>query len=156
MSESKVNLKDDLVLMDIEASNAEEVIEILGSKLYQGGYVKQSYIQAIKDREKKFPTGLPTEGVGVAIPHTDVIHVNEAAIAVGILKKPVSFEMMGMPEEEVKVEVIFMLAIKAPQEQLEVLQSLMNIFQKQEVLLNIKSSKDPKEVIEIFSREMKL
>lgn len=34
-------------------------------------------MQALKDREAEFPTGINTGEKGVAIPHTDVSHVNK-------------------------------------------------------------------------------
>ena len=38
-------------------------------------------------REERFPTGLDTGNFGIAIPHTDGIHVNKPAIAIAILSK---------------------------------------------------------------------
>ena len=49
----------------------------------------------LKEREKVFSTGLNFEEMGIAIPHTDSIHVNRQAIAVGILKEPVKILSYG-------------------------------------------------------------
>ena len=77
-----VYISPELILMDIEAKTDQEAIEILAKHLYEKGIVKESYIDAVKEREKVFSTGLNFEEMGIAIPHTDSIHVNRQAIAV--------------------------------------------------------------------------
>ena len=69
----------------------EEALSYLTDKLISKGIVKESYKQAIIDREHVFPTGLQFESYGIAIPHTDVEHVNKEQIALMTLKEPVSF-----------------------------------------------------------------
>ena len=49
----------------------EGAIDALSLNLLDRKLVTVDYPQAVKDREKKFPTGLPTSPIGVAIPHTD-------------------------------------------------------------------------------------
>ena len=117
-------LDQNLVMINLEAETQQEALEKLAGRLYETGYVKETYAQAILEREKVFPTGLPTEGYGVAIPHTDVEHVHKPAVALGILQKPVKFNLMGdlNPESQVDVQIMFMLAIKEPHMQLELLQ----------------------------------
>lgn len=154
MKNNDFTLSEELILTDIEAENSSTAIHKLGGLLLDKGYVKETYPKAVSEREKTFPTGLPSKGVGVAIPHTDIEHVNKPAIAIGTLKQPVSFKMMGNPEENVDVEVVFMLAIKDPKLQLEMLQNLMAIIQKVEVLNKIKASKDPKEIVSLIQREL--
>ncbi len=151
MKEPMELLKEELIFIDIEARDREEAIEKMAKELYKKGYVKESYINAILDREKVFPTGLPTEEVGVAIPHTDAIHVNKSAMAIGVLKNPVSFQMMGMPEENVNVNIIFMMALDEPKSQIEMLQKLMSIFQEKSLLLRMRQAKTKEEIMQVFS-----
>lgn len=143
-------LKEELVVMDMDAKDANEAIGKLAEVLYKNNFVKKSYIKAVQERERIFPTGLPTEGVGVAIPHTDVEHVNIPTMAIAILDKPVRFNMMGIAKEEIDVQILFMMAIKEPEAQIELLQKLMDIFQDKEILEQILRSKTPSEVKEIF------
>ena len=144
-------LKEELIVIDMKAKNSNEAIGKLAQVLYKNAFVKESYIKAVQDREKNFPTGLPTEGVGVAIPHTDVEHVNTPAMAIAVLEEPVTFRMMGMIEEKVKVQILFMLAIKESKTQIKLLQRLMNIFEDREILEKIHKSITPGEIKEIFS-----
>ena len=82
-------------------------MEQLGETLIKEGYAKESYIQALITREQEFPTGLDVDGVGVAIPHTDVSHVIKPGIAIAVLEKPIDFIQMGSDDDHVQVEIIF-------------------------------------------------
>ncbi|MCC0670609.1 PTS sugar transporter subunit IIA [Clostridioides sp. ES-S-0145-01] len=135
--ESMQIISSNLIFKDIEVSSNEDALKFLGQRLFNEQYVKESYIEAVIAREKKYATGLPTGIYGVAIPHTDIVHVNEPGIAIGILNKPVKFIMMGTDDTEIDVKVIFMLAVKEPQEQLQLLERLMTIFQDENMLNNI-------------------
>jgi len=143
-------LDQNLVMINLEAETQQEALEKLAGRLYETGYVKDTYAQAILEREKVFPTGLPTEGYGVAIPHTDVEHVNKPAVALGILQKPVKFNLMGdlNPDSQVDVQVMFMLAIKEPHMQLELLQDIMEMIQDQELLKKMVEAESVQDLIQ--------
>lgn len=104
-------LKEELIIPGLEAKSSDDIFEALGGKLVKQGYCKESYVQALKDREAEFPTGINTGEKGVAIPHTDVSHVNKKGIAIATLKQPVEFVEMGTDDEYVNAQVIFMLAV---------------------------------------------
>lgn len=145
-----MNVKPNLIIMDMEASTDEQALDILSNRLFEEGIVKKSYIAAVKAREVEYCTGLQFEEMGIAIPHTDAEHVNDGAIGIGILKQPVSFRFMGMPEVSVHVEIIFMMAIKEAHTQIEFLQALMTIFQTEGRLKAIKDCKTAEEVVDTF------
>lgn len=107
-------LSDDLVFVNLEADDCFQVFDRLGGKLTELGYGKSSYVQALKDREKSYPTGIQVDQIGVAIPHADLEHINNTAVAIATLKEPVTFYHMGTePSEgvEVKVKFVIMLAV---------------------------------------------
>lgn len=139
------------LLMKLDVDNKEDVLNQMGGKLESTGYVKDSFTQAVCKREIVFPTGLPMKGVGIAIPHTDSEHVNEKSIAVGILKKPVVFQVMGSTDEFVDVQLVFMLAIKDPNAQLEMLEKLIENCQNEETLYTLRDCTDLNVVKEIIS-----
>lgn len=118
----------------VEAETSAEALKKIGAVLVETGYVKESYIDAIIEREKNFPTGLPTGENGVAIPHTDVCHVIRPMIAVGILKKPVLFKNMGDHNQEVPVKIVFMLAMNNCDNQVKLLSAFMGNLQDQNLL----------------------
>ncbi|MGB9813416.1 MAG: PTS sugar transporter subunit IIA [Thermovenabulum sp.] len=146
----KIAFEKELIVIGMDVKDKTEAIEKLAERLESLGYVNGEYKNAVLEREKEFPTGLPTKGVGVAIPHTDIKYVIKSAIAVGILKKPVFFNVMGNPEEEVEVKVIFMLALKEPQLQINILRDLVDIFQNETLLEKIAESKNELEILEIL------
>ncbi|MFZ7119388.1 MAG: PTS sugar transporter subunit IIA [Eubacteriaceae bacterium] len=154
MGDLGLKFSKDLVLVGVEASTDVDAIEKVASNLLEQGLVKESYINAIKEREKVFATGLPTEGYGVAVPHTDVEHVNEQSICIATLKKPVSFKVMGSIDETVDVSVMFMLALKEPHSQLAMLQAVIGIVQKPEILEKISNEKDPEVIYNIVLDEL--
>lgn len=156
MADMAVNVLDDivvspeLVMMGMEAATDQEAIGLMARMLYEQGYVKESYIQAVKDREKEFFTGLGFEEMGVALPHTDAVHVNRQAIAIGILKNPVRFSTMGELDGTVDVRLMFMLAIKKPDKQLDFLSHMIDSCQKEGNLLGICSAAGPEEAAKRF------
>src|SRR5690606_25252813 len=90
-----VKLDKELALINIDAASKEEVLELLGNKLLDKGFVKEGIVASVLQREASYPTGLPTQPHGVAIPHTDGDMVNESKIAFASLKNPVGFTAMG-------------------------------------------------------------
>lgn len=144
-------ISEDLVLIGMDASDNMTCIDTLAKLLYEKGLAKESYIQAVKDREKVYPTGLNTNGVGVAIPHSDAHHANQPAVAIGTLAKPVVFHLMGDDEQTVDVQIVFQLLIKEPQEQLDMLQSLCGLFANDALLENILAAKTPAEIIALVN-----
>lgn len=121
--------EEDLIIPDIEAVSYEEVLKILSERLYKKGYVKEGFYEKLLEREKDFPTGLPIEGdVKAAIPHASPEYVKKSKIAVGILKKPVTFIEMGSRDRFVECKLVFLLAIKDSDKHLEFLKQLMDFF----------------------------
>lgn len=143
---------DKLVCIFDKTVSRDEAIDKLTSLLEAGGYVKPSFRQAVIEREKIFPTGLPTQPVGIAIPHTDAEHVNSGAIAVGILKEPVVFSEMGNPESNVEVFIITMLAISEPDLLIPFLRKLAKTFQNADFLLGLKSAATGEEVVQKYGQ----
>lgn len=123
------------VLFDLEAKSNEEAIQKLGEELYDKGYVKASFVEETIKREKRFPTGLNVlGGVNVAIPHSDVEHVQEGTIGFAKLREPVLFNDMAESGQKIPVQLVFMLAVKEPEKQVLTLQRLMELFQEDEFL----------------------
>ncbi|MHC1735465.1 MAG: PTS sugar transporter subunit IIA [Erysipelotrichaceae bacterium] len=140
-----------LMVLDLEASTVTEVLTRLSNRLIAEGYVKESFTQAILERETEFSTGLPGLGRGVAIPHADPEHVNASVIAVGILRNPVQFKMMGNHDETIEVEVVFMLALKESHSHMSVLQSLMDVIQNESLLKQIKEAATQDTLLQLMS-----
>lgn len=155
MADQPPVLSRNLVVLDLDAANTTDVLLRLADQLQRHEYVKETYSESVVAREERFPTGLVTNGVGVAIPHTDCEHVRHPGVSVGVLARPVEFKAMGNPDDLVPVGIVFMLAIKNPDDQIELLQKLMEIIQDEAVLLTIKESRDPSQVVDILNPRLK-
>lgn len=147
------DLQEDLVVMDLEAESSEEVFRKLGGKLIEAGYCKESYVEALINREKDFPTGINMGEIGIAMPHTDREHVNKSGIAIARLKNPVKFFQMGTLDVEVQARIIFMLAVEDPDAHLIFLQRIIILLQDETVLQRILSAKDKQEIITMIKEK---
>lgn len=146
---------ENVIRVGIEAVDCYDALDQLANTLYDTGYVKKSYMEAIIAREKIFPTGLPTGKYGVAIPHSDICHVNSSMIAIGMLKDPVDFKNMGDIEDKVAVKIIFMLAMNNCENQVKLLSTFMGNLQDQELLKNLAEAKDTHSVIKLIDGKIK-
>ena len=50
------DLNENLIVPDLEAKSSDEVFEKLGGLFIAEGYCRDTYVDALKDREKDFPT----------------------------------------------------------------------------------------------------
>ena len=121
--------------------------------LVEQGFCKPSYVDALMEREKDYPTGINMGAFGIAMPHTERTHVNKAAVAIARLKKPVLFYEMGSEDEEVQASLVFMLAVKDPETHLPFLQRLMTVFQDQAVLEKIMGADSGMDIIRIIKEK---
>ena len=141
-------LKQDHIKCNLEVSNAKEAIEALTALLVKTGHVKPEFAVDVWQRELIFPTGLPTQPFEIAIPHADADHVNQSAVAIGIVNHPVSFFQMGMDNDvKTNAKIIFLLAIKEKEKQVEMLQQLMSLIQSPHLLERLTTLNNAHDII---------
>nr|WP_263324679.1 PTS sugar transporter subunit IIA [Neobacillus sp. Marseille-Q6967] len=136
----------ELSFFQAEFNSKEEALGKMADLLRVDNLVNEDFQQKILDRESIFPTGLPTLPYGVAIPHTDPEQVRVQQIVFASLKNPVTFKVMGSSGEEVRVKIIFMLALKSPEEHLGILQALIELLQNPSVVERLGRCKDQGEL----------
>jgi len=140
------------VLLKCEYKNSDDVITAIGTRLFDAGYVKDSFVQAAIDRESELPTGLPLAGgINAAIPHTEIEHVIRPALGMATLSKPVDFQNMVSPTETVPVRLIFVLALEQPKAQIEMLQEVASVLQNKELVADVINQNSYEGIIEIFT-----
>jgi PTS system galactitol-specific IIA component len=140
-------LDAELILVGLDASGVEDAIRKLGRLLLEKGCVKDAFIDGVLNREKEFPTGLPTKPVGVALPHTDPEHVNQTRIAIGTLAAPLEFRAMGTREGTVAVRIIFLMALKEEDERVAMLQQLAELLSNPEVVEKLGAARNADEIV---------
>jgi len=142
-------LKEDLIFINESYKDCFEFLESISDRLIQAGYVKESFKNAIIEREKVFPTGLPVEPIGVAIPHCDSEHVNNPGIVLVKFKDDVKFNNMD-GSGEVNVRIAFVLLVKEKHKQVAVLQKLMEVISNQDILMKIYNEENNEKLINIM------
>lgn len=144
-------LKLEHVLVDVDASGAQEAIQKLTEPLVRTGHVTPEFADDVWQREGTFPTGLPTQPLAVAIPHADPDHVERSAVCIGLLRKPVQFAQMGTDGSTVlDVRIVFLLAIKEREKQVEMIQQLMAVIQNASLLEALADVREPQQVCDLI------
>jgi galactitol PTS system EIIA component len=126
----------------VVATDATALLSAMADDLQAAGIVKESFKDALLAREETFPTGLPTMVMPVAIPHTDVEHVERSFISVARLAEPVAFHEMGANDRTVEARLVCMLAIADKSSQLGTLQALIGMFSDQAVMERLRDAPD--------------
>lgn len=152
----ELTIHEDLILVNEDIESKEQIIKKLGGMLYKQGFVKDTYTQAVLDREIVYPTGLKARITGVAVPHTDTEHVIKPAVAVATLNSPVIFHGMGAPDTEIPIYVIMMLAIHDPKFVVDTLRKVILIIEKDEALKKILDAKSSVEIRKIMQEHIVL
>jgi len=144
---------ESLIIPHLQAGSDAEAITTLGNLLYQKGYVRDTFVAAVLERERTFATGLPTPEIQVAIPHADVEHVIRPAIAIGVLDEPVKFGEMGDPDGTVNVRIVCMLAVTQSEALVSLLKNLVSLLQNPDILRRVVEA-DATEIAAIFNEQL--
>lgn len=134
-------MKNKYVVIRGSARNREEAILLCADALYAAGYVGTEFGKLCIDREKEYPTGLPTE-IPTAIPHAKDERISQSSICFLRLEKPVAFKRMDDDTEEIRTDMIFNLAIKDPNDHLNALQNMMAFLNDSEALEKCREMQD--------------
>lgn len=143
---------EEIAFFNQSCNSREDVLKKLADQFLAKGLVKDTFYQAVIDREKVYPTGLSINGVGVAIPHTDGIHVITPQIGFITLKEPVIFKDMVDDQHEIEVSTIFMLGLLKSEQQIEMLQKLVDLFQDEEMLKSVTACRNINEFKNIMKK----
>lgn len=145
-------IQKDLIFTSVNSATKEEIISLLADKLLDAGKVKDTYKDAVLMREKSYPTGLSLGKYCIAMPHTFAEHVIEPVIAVAKLEKPVTFLEMATTDSELSVSLVLMMAISNPQEQLDLLRKILQLFSDDEVIDALMQSKTAEQMYKTLCR----
>ena len=145
-------LSPEMIFLKQSVRNSEMAIDFLGNKLVQAGCVNARYMEAVKDREKGFPTGLQLKAGGIAIPHaTPDGNVQRSALAVARFKDPVSFHAMEDPDDVVEAKLVFLLALEEASEHLALLSQLFQFFQQEKLVKGLLQASEPQSFYQLMA-----
>jgi galactitol PTS system EIIA component len=151
-----LEFNESLIVFDLQAKDAKEVIELLAGRMHAQGLVDVKYGVQTWAREMDHPTGLPTKPFCIAFPHADAEGVNRSALGVAVMRQPVKFQNMADPDEALDVTLVFMLANRDPEEQIQTLRNLALLFGQPEKLTELRDQTTLQGVASWLRRELRL
>lgn len=126
--------------------NQKELFKNVTEYLSDQHYVTSDFEQALKDREKEFATGLPTDPP-VAIPHTDGTYVLKDTLLIVKNNNEIHFNEMGGDDDDYVTPKVFILfAIKNGENHLQMLQNIIELIQEGDFVSTILHSNTSKEL----------
>lgn len=136
-----------LIQIGIDAASRDDALKLVARPLVDLGFVTESYPGLVCEREREYPTGLPTRGAPVALAHADAEGgVTGDHIAVGILREPVAFRSMEDMDEQLSVRIVFVLAMASAHAHLEMLTSMMQLIKNERLLVSLLDMDSAEEV----------
>ncbi|WP_429973937.1 PTS sugar transporter subunit IIA [Enterococcus sp. AZ163] len=151
-TENQMLSKNEIHAIITEETNRDQLIYQLAGEMAAHGMVEDCYGKSVLEREREFPTGVPTP-VPIAIPHSERSQVFKAGIGVAVLKNSAKFASMEDPNLFLEVKVVFMLAASLNDEHLYMIKDIMEIIQDTQVVQQLLAAKSPEEVESIMHYE---
>lgn len=145
--------KDAVFFLDQEKQyEGEDILHFIGKRMAEKGYAKESFEQALIEREKKFPTGLQTAPYPIAIPHADMGHANASCIGVVRLRGSACFSDMVEPDKKVHAKFIFCIVLSKKEQQTDILQEIMQIAADEELMEKMEQAGTEEELYDMLSK----
>lgn len=142
---------EELVFLDKCWTDYEALFKVIGARLNRLGFVTPHFVEALLEREARYPTGLPTKIVGVAIPHTDPVNIIKPFVAIARPLESVAFRQMGTANGEmVDAGLIFVLGMARAVEQVPLLQKVMQVVVDENALKALLQTSNPQQTIHCF------
>lgn len=142
-----------LVNLNVKASTRKEVFQIVAEKLLLSGMVNEGYLEGILEREEAYPTGLMTQYLNIALPHSEPEFVKRPFVFICRLDKEVDWYQMG-DNQKIKVKNLFFLGIKDGKNQVGLLQAFMNLFMIEKFVQDYQSMELSNSVYQLFVKNM--
>lgn len=140
---------DELCELDLDVNNTDEFFEVMSEKAQALGYVSENFLPAIRKREKEYPTALPSVPYPVAIPHSDPVNIEKQFIAPIRLKHAIDWCEMANNDSVLKVRIVFLLGFKREEGHVEVLQTLLQNFQNEDIMQKLLGAATKEEYLKI-------
>lgn len=146
---------DELIFLDEQFDHSNDFFDFIFPILKKNGYVKDSFLVAIKQRENEFPTALPTEPYVVALPHTDIEHIIKPFISVTRVAQTVKWCEMANNDCVLDAKFIFLLGFVEKNGHVGLLQTLMGCFSEGYLLDDLYQAKTKAEFMQLLTNNVK-
>ncbi|MGT2910470.1 PTS sugar transporter subunit IIA [Streptococcus cameli] len=149
----KTMLHSDLIRLNCNAQNYQDLFEQIGKELLEKNYVSEQYVESLLKREERFPTGLKTKFLNIALPHTDPEVILEPFIFVVKNRNPIRMLQMGDNSETICQHFLF-LGIKDPKGQVGLLSKLMEMFYQEEFVKEFAAIDTESEMYHVLNQQL--
>lgn len=146
-------INQDIIFLDRNFKDSTELLSSIADELLFKGYVKESFKEGIMKREEVYPTAIQAENYCLAIPHTDSEHIEKPGIAFVRMNEGCDFKEM-CTNEDVKVNMAFVLLVKDKEKQVPLLTKLMGLFSKNDILEKLYKEKNPVSIENLLNSEI--
>lgn len=137
-------LSEKNIVLGLESESKEEAIKRAGNLLVNGGYVKESYVDAMLEREEVVSTYI---GMGVAIPHGIGVAKREIkSSGIVVLQYPNGVDF----GEELAYLVVGIAGVG--DEHIEILSNIAISLEDMELVERLKKTKSEDEILEVFQK----
>jgi PTS system galactitol-specific IIA component len=143
----------ELSVLDLPASTWLDVLHELGARAVAAGHAAPAFTDALVERERHAPTGLPT-AVPVAIPHVDPPSVLRSGIGLARLARPVPWGEMGAPGRQVDVVAVLVLLVGESHAHVDLLSRLMQVLQGDDWYTELRAAADVESACRGFARRL--
>lgn len=148
-------VKEELTFLNWNVSNRNDLFKKASEIFCQKGYVDNQFYSFLCEREDEYPTGLQLDTHAVAIPHGNPERIKQPFISAVTLNQPIIMNKMEDPEEEIEVDLFFILGLSEGAQHLEILKQLMGLIQQESFIQEIKNVNSSKELIECIHKANK-
>jgi len=150
------HLKEELILLNLDASNRDELFKQVSEMYLEKGLVTESYYDCLSQREDNYPTGLQMEDYSVGIPHGEPEHVKESFVSIVTLAEPITIYKMENPAESVPVDVFFFLGLGDGALHLNILRETIGVIQEKALIKKLKQASSAKDALALVKEVLSL
>ncbi len=127
----------DTIFLDVPGDTINDIFQYTNEKFIAAGLVTNGFLDAIINRESKFPTGLQGSTYDIAVPHTDPEHVIKPFIGAVRTLNPIPMIEMATDNKMIYPRILFILGFKHGSHHLKVLKTIIDNFVVQDELAKI-------------------
>lgn len=135
-----------VVLTGLDAPDADALFTEVAQALRERGWVAPTFLEALRKREREFPTGLDFGRFHAALPHVDPEHVHTSALVVAVNRRPVTFQAMDNPARALSCRLAVFPMLRDATKQVPFLVAATGSLQQPGFYEQLSSAEDPEQV----------
>ena len=142
------------IMYNTNFQTKEELFKGATDYLVAKGFATEEFEAALREREERFPTGLPSTPPS-AIPHSDGTYAKEDVIVCILNETPLEFNQMGAEKGTVvHPRVIFVMMVRDKITHLEQLQVLIEKTRNHELIAQLQDAADEAAFAALVEKEL--